>query len=809
MPKLAKQTPAQLRPVISKYFLRSGVALKTEIAAPDTVLKRELEAASIKRPAKKAKSSKSGWTFGGKKGKKKDDDGWFDDVDAGDDDSLKPLSGSKSGWTFGGKKGKKKDDDGLFDDLDAGDDDSSGPLSGPKAGKKTEEGQQVLSDDEDAFMDSDKDSGDTSSDGDSLDPSSGSKGKKEPLKIASKFGYSLGSLLDEGQEDASSHGESLDTSSGSKATNGTNKEQQGSTHEEDVGKDDDLKIIPIVGVSDAEAEKDTEKKLQGASDHKVSSKGDDEKPLSGLFAESLTSNPKYGLKPQSGSKSITHGALEDDEDISVPDTWQKHAWDLTLATAEQFADPKQGNSVEALGKSVLKEVPAWHVMEILPRAIALLDAYQAAETARPNDEKSVPGEIQLQVHMILVAEVESEMMRLTLMYHQSQLAATVDNYQAEPRELGPGIGHKTVCFNKYVEATYSSSEEFRKAALNNAAMAKARKPWKKRKDSGDKLRLLIEEFGVGILLAIPPNISAATFQTWTVGKTKLLIHALKAAPWAAQFRRVLDQTSPLLLNVMQGDVPASEIRDKISKELQSSVISESHLIQESKHSIPKKLRETIRKFPNYVSAGMLGCLGGCPQKKDILTLRSGHDISDEIIRAVLGIELDLMPEPRQWQVVDPSWVTESWIYGDRRFEIYKTTNHLLIPVHHAEGDLDGLERDDHWTITYADLQNKRIWYYDSFYHTKRESATTRTIINMLAASKAELKCEWNVITGPACAQKGRECGICLIANGVALLRGEEVPTDIDDDGKRFQYAQLITQKWWASVSRLKEDLIEA
>ena len=62
----------------------------------------------------------------------------------------------------------------------------------------------------------------------------------------------------------------------------------------------------------------------------------------------------------------------------------------------------------------------------------------------------------------------------------------------------------------------------------------------------------------------------------------------------------------------------------------------------------------------------LGCLAASPTKREIKFLLSGHDINDEIIRAVLGLHLASLPEPRTFQVMDPSYCKEaSMVNSDR------------------------------------------------------------------------------------------------------------------------------------------------
>lgn len=44
-------------------------------------------------------------------------------------------------------------------------------------------------------------------------------------------------------------------------------------------------------------------------------------------------------------------------------------------------------------------------------------------------------------------------------------------------------------------------------------------------------------------------------------------------------------------------------------------------------------------------------------------------------------------------------------------------------------------------------------------------------------------------------QAGRNCGMHVIANAIATLREEVVPSRVYGDIKRFKYAHLITQEW--------------
>lgn len=91
-------------------------------------------------------------------------------------------------------------------------------------------------------------------------------------------------------------------------------------------------------------------------------------------------------------------------------------------------------------------------------------------------------------------------------------------------------------------------------------------------------------------------------------------------------------------------ISAATIRKKISTGLLA--ITQAQCYGQDQDSIEKKLDDMIEAFPQYSEAAMLGALCASPRKVDMETLRSGREINDEILRAVLVIELLAMPEPR-------------------------------------------------------------------------------------------------------------------------------------------------------------------
>ena len=46
------------------------------------------------------------------------------------------------------------------------------------------------------------------------------------------------------------------------------------------------------------------------------------------------------------------------------------------------------------------------------------------------------------------------------------------------------------------------------------------------------------------------------------------------------------------------------------------------------------------RFPDWMEGIRIGSIGACPVLSDIKTLRAGQDVSDEVIRAVLGMKID-------------------------------------------------------------------------------------------------------------------------------------------------------------------------
>ena len=66
-----------------------------------------------------------------------------------------------------------------------------------------------------------------------------------------------------------------------------------------------------------------------------------------------------------------------------------------------------------------------------PRVLGMLECYAAAETAQPNETKTINNTIQRQISWNQKAEKATELARLETMFYYSELAYTIDHYEAE------------------------------------------------------------------------------------------------------------------------------------------------------------------------------------------------------------------------------------------------------------------------------------------------------------------------------------------------------------------------------------------
>lgn len=586
-----------------------------------------------------------------------------------------------------------------------------------------------------------------------------------------------------------------DASSGDDSDSPTKRKSKKSRTKAKAGEDLDKPAI-APGAEDTVEHLDTPKvpKPSGKpADHKIQAGKDSGKLVTLPGAEGtgehldLLKVPKLNNEPEATNTSDELNLLQ------KKDQWQVNVWSVNLKTAADCSQHKQQDegALTALCKNVLTEVEDWNLLDVSPRALKLLDAYADAEANPPRPTDVSP--IQQQVFKIQRAEKATELARIQTLFYYSELSMTVESYEAQKWELNKGVGNKTACFNRYVEASCLPGVF---ATLDKKVIAKLRDPWVKRKEMGDRIRLLRRAFGDGIFLAMPPTVTASSFANWTVAKTKLLIHAMRSTPWANAFQKVVTANEDFVLQLMDGTTPAHQLRQAFLCSSQKTLEMDMQFLDESSDSVKDKLSEMIKKFPRHPSAVQLGCLGGRPEKRDMQTLRMGHDINDEIIRTILGLELSKMTEPRRFQVVDPSFISPVWNDVDRSLQIYDSTHQLLISLHHP---IDGIfQKEEHWTLTEINLDEKHMYYYDSLFQERRFDRTVKILATLFRGTQWE-GTDWHYFPGQVNPQKGRECGICVIATAVALMRGDTLPVDVQEGLRRFEYAKLITEKWWAGV----------
>ena len=144
-------------------------------------------------------------------------------------------------------------------------------------------------------------------------------------------------------------------------------------------------------------------------------------------------------------------------------------------------------------------------MDVIPRANTVLKQHEAADAAQPSGAKMVGRNIQEHVYGIQKAERATELARLETMYYHIQISQTVDRYRALPQELARGVGHKTVCLTKYVEATYRTPEEVKRASENESVMRKGRAHWKKKKTAATRSDFLSKLLGSVSYWPSPPT----------------------------------------------------------------------------------------------------------------------------------------------------------------------------------------------------------------------------------------------------------------------------------------------------------------
>ena len=67
-----------------------------------------------------------------------------------------------------------------------------------------------------------------------------------------------------------------------------------------------------------------------------------------------------------------------------------------------------------------------------------------------------------------------------------------------------------------------------------------------------------------------------------------------------------------------------------------------------------KIRKLVSVYPGLEHIVMLGVLQACPDQNAMKTLELGEPVQDDIIRAVLGLELENHQRPRDFNVLVPS-----------------------------------------------------------------------------------------------------------------------------------------------------------
>lgn len=186
---------------------------------------------------------------------------------------------------------------------------------------------------------------------------------------------------------------------------------------------------------------------------------------------------------------------------------------------------------------VSKDSHLWSLEHAVPRAARLLRNLKDSTDTQPDSQKKVPKEIQLQVYIAKGADSKlgNDLSRITSVRNLAQIATTINRYEAKnPKQKGRG--DKSEVYDLYVEAAFTTHEQFLKYAAEHPEKIKSRrKYWQRCKEGGQKVLELIEWFGTGILVALPDNVKPAMIFGWTHAYMALLHYALSEGPKVQEF----------------------------------------------------------------------------------------------------------------------------------------------------------------------------------------------------------------------------------------------------------------------------------
>ncbi|KAL8684363.1 MAG: hypothetical protein Q9218_008320, partial [Villophora microphyllina] len=244
------------------------------------------------------------------------------------------------------------------------------------------------------------------------------------------------------------------------------------------------------------------------------------------------------------------------------------------------------------------------------------------------------------------------------------------------------------------------------------------------------------------------------------------------------------------------------------EQIEVSVIQDLFLLNvshaRSEASVQRQLNSTIEAFPYLIDGQHFGALNAAPNWNDMESLRACGEVTDEIIRGVLGVELGLTAQPPVVWVIDPVMLGATFQGGaDRHLRWPASAMELLVPMHHAVTSLE------HWTLVHLNLLTGDVTHYDSLVGSSTDLDRFRRVENeiipaLCSAADTVMPSNFRYVQGDCAVQGANECGINVIANAVAIMRQEKVPTTVNALAKRLEYAQMITQARWSSICSVSE-----
>lgn len=206
-----------------------------------------------------------------------------------------------------------------------------------------------------------------------------------------------------------------------------------------------------------------------------------------------------------------------------------------MELARQYASSTQSSSsLEKTIQAVIAEIPKWSLSNCVPRILELCK--QCKDMKRVQQSKaSVDPVIRQQTAQFVSIRARSAWSVPLEAYVLANIAMYVNQYQADTG-MGVGKGVKSLVYDDYVKSEYEDDSAY--AAENVMVLKSKRDQWLKRKATEDRILTLINEFGLGILLCIPKDITAKGISAWTKPRVFLLVQGLRNTTEADAFRQI-------------------------------------------------------------------------------------------------------------------------------------------------------------------------------------------------------------------------------------------------------------------------------